>query len=233
MIKTKSDIGIATGFFYMHDGKKFLMTNRHVVRDEIKNIYPDSLSIRVHSNSTNLAQNDDLFIPLYNNEGNNLWLEHPRLARNVDIVALKINDVLKPSHLVTMINSQNFFPSDLVLGTGEDTMVLGFPMGFHDDIFNLPVLRSGTIATPYPAPFRGNPFFLIDARLHEGISGSPVFTKPRNMFRDTRGNTRIVTGNPFYFLGVVSAAFPPNFEPNPLGLNVVWFANLVQEIVNQ
>lgn len=229
--KNNIEVGSATGFFYSNLDQKFLVTNRHVVRDEINRIYPDNLAIRVHSNRTDTRQNDDLEIPLYD-DGKELWLEHPQLGKNADLVALRLNDVLKSNHMITGISSGNFLPNEILLSVGEGTMILGFPLGFHDDINNLPVLRSGMIASPYPTPFRGNPFFLIDARLHEGISGSPVFSKPKNIFRKKDGNI-VLTGDTYYFLGVISSAFPPNSGDNPLGLNVVWYAYLIQEIVSQ
>ena len=50
-----------------------------------------------------------------------------------------------------------------------------YPLGqYYDDVFNLQVVRNGTVASAYPMRFRGQPYFLIDARLHEGTSGSPV-----------------------------------------------------------
>lgn len=39
-------VGQATGFFYQNDGRVYLVTNRHVVRDEAKGHLPDTLPWR-------------------------------------------------------------------------------------------------------------------------------------------------------------------------------------------
>jgi len=232
-IRNGKDCGNATGFFYVRGNRRFLVTNRHVVIDEKRNFYPDALRIRVHADSSDLRRNEDLLISLYDNAKQKLWLEHPQYGSHADIVCLSLEGILGSQHLVNLLKSDAFLPSDLVLTIGQDAVVLGFPLGFHDDVLNLPVLRSAMVSTPYPAGFRGMPFFLIDARLHEGISGSPVFTKPTSMFMDRSGSTRIFTGTPAFLIGIVSAALPPNLGDNPLGLYVVWFANLVEEIASQ
>jgi S1-C subfamily serine protease len=47
--------GTATGFFFRDDKRLFLLTNRHIVRDEEKVFKPDYLLLRLHTNSEDLA----------------------------------------------------------------------------------------------------------------------------------------------------------------------------------
>jgi len=232
------DVGNATGFFYEYGGRRFLITNRHVVIDEERHHYPDTLSIRVHSNNMDLTINENVEIPLYNSDRSPLWLEHPKLGREVDVVAVKADGILKSNHIVAAINSRNLRPSNVIVGGGEDVIIPCYPLGFYDDLHNLPVLRSGMIASPYPIPFRGQPFFLIDSWLHEGVSGSPVFTKPKSMFRYKDGSTAITSGELSFFIGIVSRALPPyeypaGFEDKRLALYTVYFAELAEETVAQ
>ncbi len=233
MIRSEKEVGVATGFFYRVGDRRFLVTNRHVVIDEKRGVFPDALRIRVHDDASNLTRNEDVRMPLYDANGHRLLLEHPNYGSDAGVVALDLHGILASRHIVNLIESKSFLPDDIVLGIGEDSIVLGYPLGFYDDILDIPVLRSGMVATPYPAGFKGSPTFLIDARLHEGMSGGPVFTKPKIDFQHKNGSTSIMPGMPKFFLGIVSAAFPPNLADNPLGLSVVWFANLVEQIASQ
>src|SRR5262245_24076603 len=36
----------------------------------------------------------------------------------------------------------------------------------------------GAVASAFPVSLKGEKFFLVEAILHEGMSGSPVFTRP-------------------------------------------------------
>ena len=41
-----------------------------------------------------------------------------------------------------------------------------------------PIVKSGIIASRWKTGFKGKPYFLIDAKLFPGSSGSVVITKP-------------------------------------------------------
>ena len=91
------------------------------------------------------------------------------------------------------------------------------------------------MASVYPVPFRGNPYVLIDARLHSGTSGSPVVTKPTNLIMRTDGSGAITNRFVRYLVGVHSATLDvtdrDSKRDEPLGLSVAWFASLIQEII--
>jgi len=65
MFKGASCIGSATGFFFRHNGHKYLATNRHVVVDDEDLNSPDSLSVKLHANRTDLTNNLVAAIPLW------------------------------------------------------------------------------------------------------------------------------------------------------------------------
>ena len=46
----------ASGFFFTHDSRLFLVTSRHVRIDEPSDHRPDRVEIELHTNATNLAQ---------------------------------------------------------------------------------------------------------------------------------------------------------------------------------
>jgi hypothetical protein len=43
-------------------------------------------------------------------------------------------------------------PKNIRLDVGEDIFVMGYPLGIYDEVHNLPVIRGGTISSPYPIP---------------------------------------------------------------------------------
>ena len=64
--------------------------------------------------------------------------------------------------------------SNLTAQVGDDVLVAGYPRGFYDTANLFPIVKAGIIASKWGAPFRGNPHFLVDAKLFEGSSGSVV-----------------------------------------------------------
>jgi len=56
----------ASGFYYNTDSRLFLLTSRHVLRDEASDHAPDRIEIDIHVDATNVAKTQRLTIPLYN-----------------------------------------------------------------------------------------------------------------------------------------------------------------------
>lgn len=228
-------IGTATGFFYEKNNIVYFITNKHVVLDEEKGIKPDTLRIRLHANPQNLFQNVDFDIPLYKN-GVARWHIHKDYGtKKIDIAVIELDqELLKAGHFFKALSASNFLPKKFIIQPAEDVMVIGFPRGLSDSVHNLPLIRNAMISSVYGVSFQNNPFFLIDANLHPGTSGSPVITKPKNMWCDEQGNTSILTGSPMYFLGIhsstISVPLPAGQEA--LGLATVWYAYLIEEIID-
>ena len=57
---------------------------------------------------------------------------------------------------------------------GSSVLIVGFPLGFHDQLHHLPVVRQSVIASAFGIRFQGQGYFLTDARTHRGTSGAPV-----------------------------------------------------------
>ena len=223
-------------FFYDLGGHHFFITNRHVVVQEDKNYFPDEIRLKLHTNPNDIRENQDYSIPLYENNVQR-WLEHPQGGREIDVVALPLDDDLTPRFFIRAFSETSHIPEDVDIAIGEDVLVVGYPLGFYDILHNLPIIRNAVIASVYPVPFNGNPITLIDARLHSGTSGSPVITKPTNIIRHTNGSTSMSNLVQSFLVGVHSASLdirgrnPSRDEP--LGLNAVWFASLIPQIIRQ
>ena len=221
-----------TGFFYDNTSGLHFVTNRHNVIKEDEGFVPDEISLRLHTDPKNLEKNDDYFINLYSDDIH-IWKEHPIHGNKVDVIAIPIGDQeFTKKYSNKAFSPKTHLPNNVEMSLGQELTVIGFPKGVSDEKYNLPIARDASLASSYPVPFQGNPFVLIDAHLHGGTSGSPVITRPMNMQRKSDGSMAIMTGNPRYLLGIHSASIDvkETKDQDPLGLNCMWFASLIDEI---
>ena len=220
----------ASGFFYLHDEFLYLVTARHVVIDEEVHHRPDRLQLSLHSDAADLQRRTDVAIPLYL-DGVPQWYQHPQYGSGVDVVAVAINDPhVLSAHDVSTFCCDDILSRDEALPLGQNVLILGFPLGFHDTVNNLPIVRSATIASSFSHPFKGEPYFLTDARLHRGMSGSPVVAKSLDR---SRGFDKHLPN--WRLLGVHSSSLDvSDRDPNQderLALNTTWYASLIQEML--
>lgn len=237
----------ASGFFYEHINKLYFVTNRHVIIDEKDEFFPDSLELNLHIDKENLDKSKKYTINLY--EGNKkLWLEHPTYGKKIDVVALPVDkDEINSKFHVEAFSEKDLLSPRRFISIGDDLLVVGYPLGIRDTKHKTPIVRSAIIASVYPLPFDGEQYFLIDSFLHEGTSGSPVLLKPSDVIRDINGRAHLIQDRIASFkrplIGINSGAFiPTNWEPCEeeqtkekgcprMGLNKVWFASLIPEIL--
>ena len=96
---------------------------------------------------------------------------------------------------------------------GDDLLVIGYPLGIRDTKHKTPIIRSAIMASVYPLPFDGMPYFLIDSFLHEGTSGSPVLLKPstvnRYINRGAELNLDRISSFEKKLIGIHSGSFIP------------------------
>ncbi len=233
-LKAGAQIGTASGFFYTRGDDLFLVTNRHVCKDDVAGTAPDVLRLTLHTDAADLKKTATLDVPLYHG-GKPVWRIHPTF-KDADVVLLKLDTAaVKKKFVITAFSKDSFLPPNLPLHPGEDVFVMGYPFGVHDTVFALPIFRSAMIASSYGVPFQGEPFFLTDANLHPGTSGSPVLTKPKSAWVDDKGNTSLTSGTTYYLVGVHSAILSvnttgPHQTSIPLGLGTAWYAELLEDI---
>ncbi|MBA4030262.1 MAG: serine protease [Planctomyces sp.] len=221
----------ASGFFFRWKSKLYLITNRHVCRDDAVGHQPDSLKLQLHTHRDDPKQNGPLTIPLYENNLSR-WKAHPSNRAEIDVVAVPLaDDALESKYQFSSFGAEDVLGSDETLPPGQQVLIIGFPLGFHDTLHNLPLVRQAVVASEFAHPFKGDPYFVTDARTHRGTSGSPVVTKLRRptavagQFEDR-----------WCLLGVHAATLDvSNRDPlydDRLGLNVTWYASLIPEIID-
>ncbi len=97
-----------------------------------------------------------------------------------------------------------------ILSAATDVIMVGFPNGLMDEANNLPVVRRGSLATPYRANYAGNRDFVIDIAAFGGSSGSPVFAFFNGMEATPQG--MMMGSQAFYLIGVLHSGPVLNAE---------------------
>ncbi len=234
MAERDTNVGTATGFFFKHNDKLWLITNHHVVVDpnEDKTQWHryDTLKLLLHNNPADLTENATVHVPLFAANGRPTWRQ-PTSTPDADVVAIPLTGIVDPTHyFLHPLTTDNLLPEDLVIAAGHEVIVIGYPRAFRDEVNNLPVARDAAVASPYGIQFDGLPNFVIDAQLHRGTSGSPVVTKLQTSFQDRFGSTRM-DQFPHYLLGVNSDIWLLSVPGEPSGLNSVWYPSLIMEMI--
>lgn len=217
----------ASGFLFERDDRLFLVTSRHVLFDEPSGHFPDRLQIELHTNAENLVESTGYSIPLYRN-GQSIWRQGMDAAGAIDVAVVEISREALPQGLAY----RAFTPAHLLtrfdqVEVGSDLLVVGFPLGFHDTLHHLPVVRHAIIASAFGLRFQGEGYFLTDARTHRGTSGAPV------VMRITDPGAG-VADLPWKLLGVHSARLDVGSRElgvdEALGLNCAWYADILMTL---
>jgi S1-C subfamily serine protease len=214
----------ATGFFFERGERLFLVTSRHVLFDEPSNHRPDRIEIEIHVDPNNMAQSVQFSIPLYR-DGKSLWRQGVDAAGQIDVALIEIDRAALPKAPAY----RAFTPKHLVdpgkhVDIGTDLVVVGFPLGFHDTLHHLPVVRQAGLASSFGLRFQGVGYFLTDARTHRGTSGAPVVMKAEP--RGFGGGEDL----PWMLLGVHSSRLDVARDlklDEALGLNCAWYADIL------
>jgi len=210
----------ASGFFFERGGRLFLVTSRHVLLDEPGKHFPDRIEIELHTDIKNLTRSIGLSVLLYY-EGKSIWRHGKDSGGEVDVAVIELERAALPRTVAL----QCFTPAHLQrsledVEAGTSLLIVGFPLGFHDELHHLPVVRQAVIASSFGLRFQGLGYFLTDARTHRGTSGAPVV-----MRSDSNGQLS------WKLLGVHSArmdmAGRDLEQDETLGLNCAWYADIL------
>lgn len=177
---------IGTGFLYrvpVSDNRNciLLVSNKHVYGDASQPI-----ELTFHKRDEDDANRPKLGekVTLSDKSFNSIYTEHPDPA--VDLACINIsrigdNDLKIYYKTLDDGLMADFEHEDLL--PGGDVWFVGYPENRFDTANNLPVLRRGYIASIPKVNFENRKEFLIDAQVHHGSSGSPVFTDLGAEFR--------------------------------------------------
>jgi hypothetical protein len=214
----------ASGFFFARGERLFLVTSRHVMFDEPSRHFPDRIEIELHTDSDNLARSTGFSIPLYR-DGQSLWRQALDNAGEIDVAVIELERGALPAttHYSAFTPQHLLSPSDQV-EVGTSLLVVGFPLGFHDTLHHMPVVRQAAVASSFGLRFQGQGYFLTDARTHRGTSGAPVVMRVSNP-DPAHGSL------PWMLLGVHSARIDVGTRDlvldEALGLNCAWYSDIL------
>lgn len=249
--------GMGTGFLVsrnIDEGgvRVFLVTNKHVLHEE-KVQRDKATRIRLHMNKKDAAGNlvGEVFDVALGTGADRPWQEHP--DSDVDVLAFDITPLLiarpdiekKWANYDLFLNKEKIAELDITMG--DDIVTIGYPLGLRHRTSNLPLIRSGIIATRIGESLedevrtggvirrrvlRG---FLIDGATIPGSSGSPVVLKPV-IGRFVKGNIQMGATQPI-LLGIVAETryapvrTPAGHIPSFAGLGLAFDAATVRETI--
>jgi len=211
----------ASGFFFERDGRLFLVTSRHVVIDEPSKHFPNRIEIEFHTDATNLTRSIGLSVLLYL-DGKSIWRQGKDAGGEIDVAVIELDRKVLPQTAVLRCFTPAHLQRSLQeVEVGAPLLIVGFPLGFHDTLHHLPVVRQAIIASSFGVRFQGLGYFLTDARTHRGTSGAPV------VMHSPSADAQL----PWKLLGVHSARMDMASRDlqldESLGLNCAWYADIL------
>ncbi len=209
-----------TGFFFNFKiGEKTfpaIITNKHVVAG------PDSISFEIKTgDQRNYHSLRSKRIKLDRNFINQRIINHP--TKEVDLCAIFIGDINIENITGTLCNvffdESNIIPESVIpnIEALSSIFMAGHPNSFVDSKHGLPVIRSGSIASPMSVDWNSEPIFVTDLETVGGSSGSPVYLHDES-YSD---GTSFVFGTRFFLAGIAYAVNTTviNGETEPIIIN--------------
>lgn len=220
----------ASGFYFERDGRLYLATSLHVFFDEANQHRPDRVQIELHVGLDDVAKSTGFSVPLYR-DGKSLWRSGSDSSGNVDVAVIELNRAAMPKNVAY----RAFTPRHLAdsferVEAGTSLLVVGFPLGFHDTLHHMPVVRHAIVASSFGLRFQGEGYFLTDGRTHRGTSGAPVVARVTDA-DESYGDL------PWMLLGVHAARIDIGTRDldldEALGLNSAWYADILMTLTER
>jgi hypothetical protein len=245
-----------TGFFFAStkaDGTPdtvFLVTNYHVVTGRPplskQTGIGDRVQFLIHEDRNDLARVRHLELPLYDAIQRPLWITS-ETAPGADVVLLPVPPAAYEG-VSLFVFTEAHTHGDIKMRPTSGATLLGYPYGFADTAHDLPVWKTGHIASEPSVDFDNKPVFLVDVSAFPGMSGSPVLAVANGIYENEDGQMR--SGRVLKLLGIFSAmpvvretkpspaaveadAQPAVTTETALQLGYVWKAALIADMARQ
>ena len=112
-------------------------------------------------------------MPLYQ-DGKSVWRQGTDTGGEIDVAVIEIQrDALPKTTVYRAFTPEHLHDMREPVELATSMLVVGFPLGFHDALHHLPVVRHAVNASSFGLRFQGKGYFLTDARTHRGTSGAP------------------------------------------------------------
>lgn len=209
-----------TGFYFRFDidGISYpaIITNKHVIKGV------DSISFDIKTgNPKDYTSLSPKRIKLDRLTVNQRTINHP--SQNVDLCAIMIGAIPFNANSYDICNvyfgEENIIPDSILpkIEVLSSIFMAGYPNSFVDSKYGLPVIRSGSIASPMSVDWNSNPIFVTDIETVGGSSGSPVYLHDQSYHE---GNSFQI-GTRFFLSGIAYAVNTTviNGETEPVFIN--------------
>jgi hypothetical protein len=211
----------ASGFFFEREGRLFLVTSRHVMIDPPSKHFPNRIEIELHTDAKNLTRSISMSVLLHL-DGKSVWRQGKDAGGEIDVAVIELERAALPQSAVLCCFTPAHLQRSLQeVEVGTSILIVGFPLGFHDALHHLPVVRQAVIASSFGLRFQGSGYFLTDGRTHRGTSGAPVVMRSQSTGAQL----------PWKLLGVHSARMDVGSRDlqldETLGLNCAWYADIL------
>jgi len=213
----------ASGFFFERDQRLWLVTSRHVLIDRPTQHFPNRIEIELHTDGTDLSRSVAASLMLYV-DGKSQWRQGTDSGGEIDVAMIELDrDALPASAVIHAFTPAHLPRPEAAVEVGSSVLIVGFPLGFHDTVHHLPVVRQAVVASAFGIRFQGQGYFLTDALTHRGASGAPVVMRDESL-----GDL------PWQLLGVHSARLDitgrDRAQDESLGLNCAWYADMLMAL---
>lgn len=217
----------ASGFFFERDQRLYLVTSRHVLIDEPTQHHPNRIEIEIHTDEDDLGRSTGFSLLLFE-DGKSVWRQGKDAGGEIDVALIELDRTALPaSTVLRAFTPEHLVHKDSEVEVGSSVLIVGFPLGFHDTLHHLPVVRQSVVASAFGMRFQGLGYFLTDARTHRGTSGAPVVMRHHGA---PAGEDEL----PWRLLGVHSArldmAGRDLVQDESLGLNCAWYADILMTL---
>lgn len=221
----------ASGFFFARDERLYVVTSRHVMVDAATGHHPDRIELTLHVDPHDFARSTGFSIPLYRG-GMSLWRQGCDPGGDIDVALIELDRGAMPRDAVHhAFSPAHLVPNDQPVEIGSALLVLGFPLGFHDTLHHLPVVRQAGLASSFGTRFQGQGYFLTDARTHRGGSGAAVVMR----WPDAAAHAG-AAALPWRLLGIHSGRLDMLTRDarvdEALGLNCAWYADVLMTLTD-
>jgi hypothetical protein len=198
-----------TGFFFAHEYAQgnalFLITNYHVLTGEPPGSSQppigNNIEFQLHRSADASADVKPIRLPLFTTEQRPIWIS-PVKQPDADVAVLPIPVTTYQDCKINCM-SPDWSSRDLRVRPTSPITLIGYPYGFYDSTNQLPIWKTGSVASEPDVDFDGKPLFLVDVSAFPGMSGSPVLAISHGTFETEDGN--VSTGRMNRFLGIFAS----------------------------
>lgn len=157
--------------------KLMLISNKHVLlgSDDISKC---NRKLMIHLNKKKDNGMPDLGNIHWFNIDNFEYRCYPHPNPDVDLACFDVTDILSENVYFKYLDKGHLNPIDYnAVAPGSEVIFVGYPEDRYDTVNNLPLIRTGSVASIPDVDFNGRGEVVIDAQVFPGQSGSPVFVR--------------------------------------------------------